>query len=172
MVRICQPLPLCYVLSSPRFWEARDQGFPGSLSLSLAPGDGKERTLGTRLHLSELKQEKCWCERKWQMKYQTLKSTNKSERRQVSSAVENKRRNYYFDKVSTSTHSELFNLVDGLLTIKNKIILPIHIDWRELATHFLWFSGRLKGFFWHWRLLLLWQATYSKLWAEYCTVTF
>ena len=34
-------------------------------------------------------------------KYQTLKSINKSERRQVSSAVENTRRNYYFDKVST-----------------------------------------------------------------------
>jgi len=66
-----------------------------------------------------------------------LKSTNKSERRQVSSAVENTRRNYYFDKVSTSTHSELFNLVDGLLTIKKKIILPIHIDRHELATHFL-----------------------------------
>ena len=34
MVRICQPLPPCYVLSSPRFWETRDQHFPGSLSLS------------------------------------------------------------------------------------------------------------------------------------------
>ena len=42
-----QPLPLCNVLSSPRFWETRDQRFPGSLSL--APGEGKERTLGTRL---------------------------------------------------------------------------------------------------------------------------
>ena len=30
-----QPLPLCYLLSSPRFWETRDQRFPGSLSLSL-----------------------------------------------------------------------------------------------------------------------------------------
>ena len=26
-----QPLPLCYVLSSPRFWDTRDQRFPGSL---------------------------------------------------------------------------------------------------------------------------------------------
>ena len=34
---------------SPRIWEKRDQRFPGSLSLSLAPGDVKERTLGTRL---------------------------------------------------------------------------------------------------------------------------
>ena len=31
----CQTLPLCYVLSSPRFWETCDQRFPGSLSLSL-----------------------------------------------------------------------------------------------------------------------------------------
>ena len=27
----CQPLPLCYVLSSARFWETRDQRFPGFL---------------------------------------------------------------------------------------------------------------------------------------------
>ena len=47
----CQPLPLCYVLSSPRFWETRYQHFPGSLSLSLAPGDGRESTLGTRLFM-------------------------------------------------------------------------------------------------------------------------
>ena len=33
-----QPLPLCYLLSSPRFWETRDQRFPGSLSLSRSGG--------------------------------------------------------------------------------------------------------------------------------------
>ena len=33
-----QPLPLSYVLSSPRFWETRDQHFPGSLSLSRSRG--------------------------------------------------------------------------------------------------------------------------------------
>ena len=31
----CPPLPLCYLLSSPRLWETRDQRFPGSLSLPL-----------------------------------------------------------------------------------------------------------------------------------------
>ena len=39
--------PLCYVLSSPRFLETPDQRFPGSLPL--APGDGKEGNLETRL---------------------------------------------------------------------------------------------------------------------------
>ena len=34
----CQTLPLCYVLSSPRFWEKRDQRFPGSLTLSRSRG--------------------------------------------------------------------------------------------------------------------------------------
>ena len=38
MVRICHPLPLCYVLSSPRFWETSDQCFPGSVSLSHSRG--------------------------------------------------------------------------------------------------------------------------------------
>ena len=33
-----QPLPICYLLSSPRFWETRDQRFPGSLSLSCSGG--------------------------------------------------------------------------------------------------------------------------------------
>ena len=37
------------------------------VSLSLAPGDGKERTLGTNLHLHELKWQKCQWERKWQL---------------------------------------------------------------------------------------------------------
>ena len=31
------PLPQIVCLQSPRFWETRDQRFPGSLSLSLAP---------------------------------------------------------------------------------------------------------------------------------------
>ena len=53
----------------------------------------------------------------------------------MSSAVENTKRNYYFDKAQ----SELFNLVYGLLTIKNKVILPIHIDRHELATRFCTF---------------------------------
>ena len=53
MVKICQPLPLCYVLSSPRFWETRDQRFPGSLSLSRSRGregedPGKEVVKGSR----------------------------------------------------------------------------------------------------------------------------
>ena len=30
-----QPHPVCYVLSSPRFGETREQRFPGALSLSL-----------------------------------------------------------------------------------------------------------------------------------------
>ena len=55
IVRICHLLPLCYVLSSPRFWETSDQPFPGSLSL--APGDGKERTLRTRLQPTRLLNE-------------------------------------------------------------------------------------------------------------------
>ena len=42
IVRIYQPLPLCYVLSSPRFWERRDQRFPGSVSLSLSRSSGQE----------------------------------------------------------------------------------------------------------------------------------
>ena len=47
----CQPLPLCYVLLSPRLWETRDLAFSRvSLSLSLQ-GTEKERTLGTRLPL-------------------------------------------------------------------------------------------------------------------------
>ena len=41
-MRIFQPLPLCYVLSSPRFWETRDQRFPGSLSLSRSMGQEGE----------------------------------------------------------------------------------------------------------------------------------
>ena len=46
MVRICQPLPLCYILSSPRFWETPDQCFPGSLSLSLLlQGTGRRGSL-------------------------------------------------------------------------------------------------------------------------------
>ena len=40
----------------------------------------------------------------------------------------------------TSTQSDLFNLVDGMFTVKNKIILPTHTDRHELAT-------RLRTFF-------------------------
>ena len=39
----CQPFPRCYVLSSPRFWETRDQRFPGSLPLSLSLSRSRER---------------------------------------------------------------------------------------------------------------------------------
>lgn len=37
-----QPLPLCYVLSSPGFWKTRDRRFPGSPSLSRARSRGRE----------------------------------------------------------------------------------------------------------------------------------
>ena len=38
LVRICQALPLCYILSSSRFWETRNQRFPGSFSPSRSKG--------------------------------------------------------------------------------------------------------------------------------------
>ena len=44
-----QPLPLFFSLLRPRFWDARDHTIPGSLSLSLAPGDGKKRGPGNKV---------------------------------------------------------------------------------------------------------------------------
>ena len=45
-----QPLPLCYVLSSPRFWETHDQRFPGSLSLLLWMGRRRPWEQGWKLN--------------------------------------------------------------------------------------------------------------------------
>ena len=52
-------------------------------------------------------------------------------------AIENAKKDYYFHKITTSTQTELFNLVDGLFTVKNKTILPSHSDKNDLAEKFL-----------------------------------
>ena len=57
MVRICQPLPLCYILSSPRFWETPDQRFPGSLSLARSRGRERELSLERGCVSGEVKQK-------------------------------------------------------------------------------------------------------------------
>ena len=91
-------------------------------------------------HLRELKREKRRWERKWQISNLDInKQVYQQKASEYYTAVENAKRNYYFDKISTSTQSELFNLVDGLFTVKNKIILPTHTDRHELATRFCTF---------------------------------
>ena len=104
----------------------------------------KQRTLTCRPfspwfsdHLRELKRDKRRWERKWQSSNLEInKQIYQQKASDYYNAIEIAKRNYYFDKISTSTQSELFTLVDGLFTVRSKSILPKHSDPQELAKRF------------------------------------
>lgn len=106
-------------------------------------------------HLRDMKKEKRRWERKWQSSgLEVHRQIYKQRAGEYYTAINEAKKVYYFDKISSSTQTQLFRLIDSLFTVKDKTTLPTHSNQRKLASEFCTSSrGRPLIFLTRWNHL-------------------